>query len=60
MISVCGSITGRIALRVCSVAFTGTANITTSEPAAAINADGAATSITPNSSARCELDGDKL
>ena len=60
MIRVWGSITGRIAFKVFSVALTGMASTTRSDPAAAISADGAVTSITPSSSARCELDGDRL
>ncbi len=60
MISTPGSIRWRIALKVASVAATGTAISTMSEPDTASRADSAMVSITPSFFAFSVVDGDLL
>ena len=60
MNSVPGSTMWRIALNVASLAATGTAISTMSEPDTASSADSAAMSITPMRRARSTVDGDLL
>ena len=60
MISICGVTRCLMALKVASVAATGTAIKTMSAPDTASNADGASTSITPMLRARSVVDGDLL
>ena len=55
-----GSTRSRMALKVVSVAATGTAMSTMSEPATARSADSAATSMTPSFLALSVVDGDLL
>ena len=60
MISMSGVTRWRIALKVASVAATGTASSTMSAPETASSADGASTSITPICRARSVVEGDLL
>ena len=60
MIKVLGVTRWRIALKVASVADTGTANSTMSAPDTASRAEGASTSMTPICLARSVVDGDLL
>ena len=60
MISMFGVTRCRIALKVASVAATGTASSTMSAPETASSAEGASTSITPIRRARSVVEGDLL
>ena len=60
MMSICGVTMCLMALKVASVAATGTAISTMSAPDTASRADGASTSITPSWRARSVVEGDLL